>query len=309
MKVIFMGTPEFAVPCLRALHESEHSLIAVVTQPDRPKGRGGKLTPPPTKVFAQEQGIPVSQPLKMKDPAFLDVLKKLNPDVIAVAAFGRILPPVILDLPPKGCINVHASLLPKYRGAAPINWAIIKGETETGITTMQMDPGMDTGDMLLIEKIPILPDDTAGNLFGKLSQIGARLLIKTLEGIETGTIKPIPQDNDKATPAPMMEKETGKIDWGQSALDISNRVRGLDPWPGAFTFYKGDRLRIWKAAAEAGSRGDSGTVAGVDKESFSVSTGEGLLRILEVQPANARRMRVREFLAGRNVRDGERFGE
>ncbi|HSG05500.1 MAG TPA: methionyl-tRNA formyltransferase, partial [Nitrospiria bacterium] len=216
---------------------------------------------------------------------------------------------VILDLPPKGCINVHASLLPKYRGAAPINWAVINGETETGITTMQMDPGMDTGDMLLIEKIPIAPEDTAGTLFAKLSEIGGRLLIKTLEGVEAGTVKPIPQDNDKATMAPMMEKETGKIDWTQTAVQISNRVRGLDPWPGAFTFYKGERLRLWKAAAEEGSGGEPGTVSGVDKEAFSVSAGDGRLRILEIQPANSRRMTVRDFLAGRMIKTGERLGE
>ncbi len=310
MRIIFMGTPDFAVPCLQALHESEHTLLALVTQPDRPKGRGGKLTPPATKVFAQEHGIPVFQPPRMKDPTFLDELKGLNPDLIAVTAFGRILPPVILDLPPKGCVNVHASLLPKYRGAAPINWAIINGETETGITTMQMDPGMDTGDMLLVEKFPIGPEDTAGMVFDELSEIGARLLMKTIAGIGEGTLEAIPQDNEKATMAPLMEKETGKIDWTQPAQAISNRVRGLDPWPGAFTFYKGERLRIWKAAVddESGS-GEAGTVVRVDKEAIVAASGQGLLKITEIQPANGKRMAVRQFLAGRNIDEGERFGE
>lgn len=310
MRIIFMGTPDFAVPCLKALSESEHTLLALVTQPDRPKGRGGKLASPATKVFAQEHGIPVFQPPKMKNPDFLEELRGLNPDLIAVTAFGRILPPVILDLPPKGCVNVHASLLPLYRGAAPINWAIINGETETGITTMQMDPGMDTGDMLLVEKVPIGPEDTAGILFDKLSEIGARLLIKTLAGIGKETLEAIPQDNEKTTMAPMMTKETGKMDWSLTATSLVNRVRGLDPWPGAYTFYKGERLRIWKAAAEENSgSGEPGTVVRVDKETFSLTTGLGLLRILEVQPANSRRMKVREFLAGRNIREGERLAE
>src|SRR5512147_571289 len=236
MRIVFMGTPDFAVPSLEALLKSPDEVVGVVTQPDRPKGRGQVLTPSPVKQVALREHIPILQPTKMKDPDFLAALGAWKPDLIAVAAFGRILPPVILSLPPKGCINVHGSLLPKYRGAGPIQWAIINGETETGITTMLMDEGMDTGAMLLQEKIAIAPDDTAGSLSPRLAEVGGRLLVETLARLKAGTVVPQVQDHAQATMAPLLKKEDGAINWTVSATAIANRVRGLTPWPGAYTF-------------------------------------------------------------------------
>src|SRR6059058_3849513 len=231
LRIVFMGTPEFAVPSLQALLEADPEklgrAVGVVTQPDRPKGRGQQLTPPPVKVLAQQAGLPILQPPKMKDPAFLETLKSWAPDLIAVTAFGRILPPVILDLPPKGCVNVHGSLLPKYRGAGPIQWAIINGEDETGITTMLMDAGMDTGAMLLQERVRIDPEDTAGSLSEKLAKVGGPLLIETIRRLKAGTLMPRPQDNSQATMAPLLEKDMGQIDWNSTATELANRVRGL----------------------------------------------------------------------------------
>jgi methionyl-tRNA formyltransferase len=309
MRLVFMGTPEFALPCLNALHQSGHTVLAVVCQPDRPKGRGGRLTPPPVKGMAERFGLPILQPTKMKDPAFLDGLRALEPEVIVVVAFGRILPPAILDLPPRGCINLHASLLPKYRGAAPIQWAIINGEQETGVTTMRLDPGMDTGDLLLQERMPILPEDTAGSLSARLAERGADLMIRTLKGLESGEILPAPQDHAQATLAPILEKEAGKIDWTQSAVDILNRVRGLSPWPGAYTFYQDERWSIWKAKlGDPTAGGPPGTIQKTGREGISVATGQGLLEILELQPANRRRMTAGEFLAGHPVKPGVVLG-
>jgi len=310
MKLIFMGTPEFALPCLNALHQSGHTILAVVTQPDRPKGRGERLAPPPAKQMAERFGLPVLQPTKMKDPAFLDRLRALQPEMIVVVAFGRILPPEILDLPPRGCINLHASLLPKYRGAAPIQWAIINGETETGVTTIRMDPGMDTGDILLLERVSILPEDTAGSLSIRLAERGADLLLRTLKGIESGDVVPKAQDHSAATMAPMLEKESGEIDWVQPAVKIANRVRGLSPWPGAYTFYQDERWRIWKAVPkDKAVQGPPGAILETGGEGISVATGEGLLTILELQPENGRRMGVREFLAGHSVEQGVVLGQ
>ncbi len=310
MRIVFMGTPDFAVPSLEALLKSGETVVGVVTQPDRPKGRGRALTPSPVKLVCQREGLAVLQPLKMKDPAFLQALKEWHPDVIAVAAFGRILPPAILSLPPKGCINVHASLLPKYRGAGPIQWAIINGEQETGVTTMLMDEGMDTGAILLQETVPIEPDDTAGTLSAKLAQVGARLLVDTLRRLKAGTLVPSPQDHAQATMAPPLKKEDGLIDWSRPAVDIANRVRGLVPWPGAYTF-AGDTLwKIWKAAPRDGptAQAPPGTVIGLTKDAILVATGSGLLSITEIQPANSRRMTVAEFLAGHHLSPGQVLG-
>ncbi len=310
MRIVFMGTPDFAVPSLEALLKSEETVVGVVTQPDRPKGRGQALAPSPVKLVCQREGLPVLQPLKMKDPAFLQALKEWQPDVIVVAAFGRILPSVILSLPPKGCINVHASLLPKYRGAGPIQWAIINGERETGITTMLMDEGMDTGAILLQETVPIEPDDTAGTLSAKLAQVGARLLVDTLCRLKAGTLVPSPQDHAQATMAPPLKKEDGLIDWSRPAVDIANRVRGLAPWPGAYTF-AGDTLwKIWKAAPTDGpiDKALPGTVIGLAKDAILVATGNGLLSITEIQPANSRRMTAAEFLAGHRLSPGQVLG-
>lgn len=307
--MIFMGTPEFALPSLNALHQSGHAVLAVVCQPDRPKGRGGRLTPPPAKVMAERFGQPVLQPAKMKDPAFHDALRAFGPEIITVVAFGRILPPEILDLPPRGCINLHASLLPKYRGAAPIQWAIINGEQETGVTTIRMDPGMDTGDILLQERVPILPEDTAGTLSARLAERGADLMLQTLKGIESGEILSVPQDHAQATLAPILEKEAGEIDWTQPAVHILNRIRGLAPWPGAYTFYQDERWNIWKAdLGDQAADGIPGTILKAGRAGISVATGQGLLEILELQPANRRRMGVREFLAGHSVDPGVVLG-
>ena len=310
MRLIFMVTPEFALPSLNALHHSGHAILAVVCQPDRPKGRGGRLTPPPVKGMAERFELPILQPDKMKDLAFLEGLRALKPEVIVVVAFGRILPPAILDLPPHGCINLHASLLPKYRGAAPIQWAIINGEQETGVTTMRLDPGMDTGDILLQERMPILPEDTAGSLSVRLAERGADLMIRTLKGLESGEIIPVPQDNTQATLAPILDKEAGEIDWTRPAVHILNRIRGLSPWPGAYTFYQDERWSLWKAdLGDPTAGGPPGTIQKTGREGISVATGQGLLEILELQPANRRRMSVREFLAGHTVKPGTVLGE
>ena len=309
MRLLFMGTPEFALPSLNALHQSGHAILAVVTQPDRPKGRGEHLAPPPAKVMAERFGLPVLQPAKMKDPAFLESLRVLKPDLIVVVAFGRILPPEILDLPPRGCVNLHASLLPKYRGAAPIQWAIINGEQETGVTTIQMDPGMDTGDILLHERVSILPEDTAGSLSVRMAERGADLMLRTLKGIESGEIVPVPQNSSEATMAPLLEKEAGEIDWAQPAVAIANRIRGLSPWPGAYTFYQDERWRIWRAVPlDKTSEAMPGTILQGGRENIPVATGGGLLEILEIQPESGRRMGIREFLAGHSVEAGVVLG-
>jgi methionyl-tRNA formyltransferase len=310
MRLVFMGTPDFAVVSLEALLRSEDPVVGVVTQPDRPKGRGNILTPSPVKLLAQQSQIPLLQPLKMKDPEFLQTLVGWKPDLIAVAAFGRILPPAILSLPSLGCINVHGSLLPKYRGAGPIQWAIINGETETGITTMQMDEGMDTGAMLLQEAIPITSDDTAGSLSERLAQLGGRLLVETIARLKAGTLVPRPQDASQATMAPLLEKEDGVIDWTLPAAVLANRIRGLSPWPGAYTtIVGGDRWTIWRALALPGPvTKPPGMVVAVTTKAIHVATGAGVLAVTELQPANSRRMAVSQYLAGHPVAVGERLG-
>jgi methionyl-tRNA formyltransferase len=310
MRIAFMGTPEFAVPSLEALLKSDDEVVGIVTQPDRPKGRGQILTPSPVKRIAIREGLPVLQPIKMKDPDFLAALTGWKPDVIAVAAFGRILPSAILTLPIKGCINVHGSLLPKYRGAAPIQWAIINGETETGITTMLMDEGMDTGPILLQEKIPIAPDDTAGSLSPRLAELGGRLLVETIARLKAGTLVPRPQDDTLATMAPLLKKEDGLIDWTLPAVAIVNRIRGLTPWPGAYTFLGPDRWVLCRAVAlnQPGS-GPPGQIMAVTKDAIHVATGSEILAITELQPANSRRMTVMQYLAGHTVHVGARFGK
>jgi methionyl-tRNA formyltransferase len=302
MRIVFMGTPEFAVPSLEGLLKSEDEVVGIVTQPDRPKGRGQQLSASPVKLVAQREGLPLLQPTKMKDPALLADLSAWKPDVIAVAAFGRILPAAILSLPPRGCINVHGSLLPKYRGAGPIQWALINGETETGITTMLMDEGMDTGAMLLQESLPIRPDDTAGSLSLRLAELGGRLLLDTFAQLRAGTLKPRPQDHDRATMAPLLKKEDGLINWAMPAVLIGNRIRGLAPWPGAYTFLQADRWTIWRARpiAEAAAA-PPGRIVALGKDGIYVATGDGLLAIHELQPANSRRMSVVEYLAGHSM--------
>lgn len=305
MRIVFMGTPDFAVPSLEALLKSDDEVVGVVTQPDRPKGRGQEVVFSPVKVVCQREGIPLLQPLKMKDPAFLDALRQWKPDVIAVTAYGRILPPAILTMPLRGCINVHGSLLPKYRGAGPIQWAVIRGERETGITTMFMAEGMDTGDMLLQEKVEIRADDTAGTLAPRLAEVGGRLLVETLRRLKEGTLIPQPQDHAQATLAPLLTKEDGLIDWTLTATEIANRVRGLSPWPGAYTYVNGERWMLWRVAVGDGSQGAvPGTVTKVTKDRVAVATGDGTIQIVDIQPSNSRRMTVAQYLAGHRLAEG-----
>ena len=313
LRIIFMGTPEFAVPSLQALLDADPDtvgrVVGVVTQPDRPKGRGQQLAPPPIKVLAQQAGLPVLQPVKMKDPDFLDTLRGWAPDVIAVTAFGRILPPVLLDLPYWGCINVHGSLLPKYRGAAPIQWAIINGETETGITTMLMDPGLDTGPMLMRATVPIHPTDTAGDLAARLAPLGGRLLVETIAGLKSKTLAPTPQDHAKATPAPLLKKEDGWLNWKDEAPALANRIRGLTPWPGAYTYHGEERWQIWRAqAASVGcAEAAPGTILEVTKDALRIATGKGSLLIQEIQSASGKRLSVGQYLSGHRVAVGSRL--
>lgn len=305
-----MGTPDFASASLEALLRSDDSVVGVVTQPDRPKGRGQVLSPSPVKLLAQRAQLPLLQPVKMKDPALLETLAEWKPDIIAVAAFGRILPSAILSLPPRGCINVHASLLPKYRGAGPIQWAIINGETETGITTMLMDEGMDTGAILLQEAITITPIDTADTLSPRLAELGGKLLVKTLVRLKAGTLVPQPQDASLATLAPLLNKEDGVIDWALPALVLANRIRGLSPWPGAYTARAGgDRWTIWRALALPDTVSKPpGMIVAVSTKAIHIATGKGVLAVAELQPANSRRMAVSQYLAGHSVIVGEQLG-
>ena len=307
MRVVFMGTPAFAVPSLEALANSDHEVVGVVTQPDRPKGRGQVVVSCPVKELALSKGLPVRQPDKIKSPEFLQQLSEWKPDVIAVTAFGRILPKTILDLPPMGCVNVHGSLLPAYRGAAPIQWALIHGDTQTGITTMLMDEGMDTGAVLLQQTIPIEPDDTALELGARMAQAGGALLVETLTRLAARTVVPCAQDHSRATMAPLLKKEDGVIDWTQPATEIANRIRGLSPWPGSFTFHHEHRLIIRKGRVDAkggpaGGGQRPGTILAVGPKSFWVETGEGRIEVLEVQPANKKRMSVEQFLLGYTLR-------
>ena len=313
LRIIFMGTPEFAVPSLQALLDADPEtvgrVVGVVTQPDRPKGRGQQLAPPPIKVLALQAGLPVLQPAKMKDPDFLDRLRGWAPDVIAVTAFGRIMPPVILGLPPMGCVNVHGSLLPMYRGAAPIQWAIINGETETGITTMLMDPGLDTGPMLMRATVPIHPTDTAGDLAARLAPLGGRLLVETIMGLKRKTLAPTPQDHTRATLAPLLKKEDGVLNWTDEAPTLANRIRGLTPWPGAYTYHGKERWQIWRAqAAPVGcAEAEPGTILETTKDALRIATGKGSLLIQEIQPASGKRLSVGQYLAGHPVAAGARL--
>lgn len=312
MNLIFMGTPEFALPSIRGLLGSSNSVRLVVTQPDRPSGRGQRMTAPPVKILAEANQIPVLQPSKMKDAAFHQALRAASADAIVVVAFGRILPKAILEIPPRGCINVHASLLPKYRGAAPIHWALIRGETETGVTIMQMDEGMDTGPVYRQETTPISPDETSETLSDRLAQMGAALLLRTLAEIESGAIRPSPQDSSRATLAPPIEKEAGRIDWSRPAVEIDRLVRALEPRPGAFTAYQGERWRIVKlavVAAPPGTPPPPGTILEAEKEQLRVAAGGGsAVDILGIQADSGRRMTAAEFLAGHRVKPGVLLG-
>lgn len=306
MRVVFMGTPDFAVETLKALIASGHEVAAVVTRPDKPRGRGKSMQFTPVKEEAVKAGIPVYQPLKVRDEEFVEFLRKLAPEVIVVVAFGQIIPKSILQMPRYGCVNVHASLLPKYRGAAPIQWAVLDGEEKSGVTTMQMDDGIDTGDMLLKEEVILEKTETGGSLFEKLSTVGAQLLIKTLDALETGAVTPEKQPEDSPTAyAAMMTKEMGKISWEKEAKEIERLVRGLNPWPSAYTRLEGKTLKIWGSEAEEKeSHLAAGTVTGSDKEAFYVQTGKGILKVTELQLEGKKRMDAGAFLRGYPVKKG-----
>ena len=307
LRIVFMGTPDFAVPCLQTLLDSPHSVVGVFTQPDKPQGRKMVLTPPPVKVLAAENGVPVFQPEKMKDPATLEQLKELDPDLIVVVAYGRILPRAVLELPRYGCINVHASLLPKYRGAAPIQWAILDGETETGVTIMQMDAGLDTGDMLLTYETKVGEKETAGELFDRLAQSGAELLTQTL--VKLDEIEPRPQDDAQSCYAHMLDKQMAVIDWSKSAHEIDCLIRGLNPWPIALTTLSGERLKVF-AAEKAAGNGEPGTVLEADpKKGLTVACGEGALGLTEIQLVGGKRMKATDFLRGHAIEVGTKLGD
>ncbi len=308
MRIVFMGTPDFAVPTLLALSDSRHEVAGVVTQPDKPRGRSGKSSPSPVKKAALEAGIPVFQPERVGADSFLSVLRTLDPDVIAVAAFGQILPVSVLGLPRYGCMNVHASLLPKLRGAAPIQWSIINGDRESGVTIMQMDEGLDTGDILLSQHITLQPKETGGSLFEKLSGLGGALLLKALELAERGELEPVPQREEEHTYAKMLTKSLGNIDFTKSAVEIERLIRGLDPWPSAYTHLDGRLLKIWDAdVLEGVSDRRPGTVLSVEKTCFTVQAGEGILRINCVQMEGKKRMDAGSFLRGYELRPGMIF--
>ena len=307
MRIIFFGTPDFAVPSLNALIESGEDVIYVVTQPDRVKGRGHKLSQPVVKEFALSRGVPVIQPAGIKSPDFYEWLSGLKPDVIVVVAYGKIIPPGILRLPQSGCINVHASLLPKYRGAAPIQCAIIKGESKTGITTMMMDEGLDTGDVLLTAEIEIKDEDNALTLGRRLSETGASLLIRTLRGIKDNSIKPVPQTGE-ASYAPPLKKDDGRIQWSRSSREIYNLIRGTYPWPGAYCYLNKERIKIIRAGV-VGINGEvmPGKIEKISDEAMYVGTGKGTLSILEVKPEGKKNMPASAFINGRHLKEGMHF--
>ena len=322
MRIVFMGTPDFSVPALKALVEAGHQVIAVVTQPDKPKGRGKEVQMTPVKIQAMEYGIPVYQPAKVREASFVEVLKGLEADAYVVIAFGQILPKAVLELPKYGCINIHASLLPKYRGAAPIQWCVIDGEGETGITTMMMDVGLDTGDMLEKAVIPIEEKETGGSLHDKLSMAGGDLILSTLKKLEEGTLVRTPQTDEGTCYAKMLTKSLGDIDWNQGAVSIERLIRGLNPWPSAYTMWNGKTIKIWAAdviagreaadfLSESGVPAETGTAPGTvvcsDKRGLVVCTGGGLLSIRELQMEGKKRMDTPAFLRGYPIPAGDVF--
>lgn len=302
-----MGTPDFAVNSLEAINDAGHEITLVVTQPDKPKGRSGALQMSDVKQCALKLGIPVFQPEKIKDPAAFDKLKEYECELIVVAAFGQIIPEEILKFPKYGCINVHASLLPRLRGASPIQTAILEGDAETGVTIQQMGVGLDTGDILSQSRIPIDKDDTGGSLFDKLADLGAELVVKTIEDIGEGRIRPCPQDEDKASYAKKIDKSMGRIDWNMDACEIERLIRALDPWPSAFSSLEGRMVKIWKAQTVPGTDAAPGRVTDVRKDGISVACGSGLLIIKEIQLEGKKRMPVHDFLLGYDLKPGALF--
>jgi methionyl-tRNA formyltransferase len=310
LKVLFLGTAEFARPSLEALLASSHELMGVVTQPDRPRGRGQKMIPSPVKAIALKVSLPIYQPEKVRDPAFLKILEALRPELMVVVAYGQILSPAVLAVPPRGCVNVHGSLLPKYRGAAPIARAILGGESRTGITTMFMDAGMDTGPILLTEETEIGEEDSAGSLQDRLSRIGAALLLRTLEGLERNTITPRPQDHSRASYAPKIEREEGRICWTHPARQVFNLIRAFDPFPGAFTRFSGRTLKLFRPRLmEREVKEPPGTVLEASGEGLRIAVPGGFLLVREIQAENRPRMGAAEFLRGNPLPGGVRLGE
>ena len=311
MKIIFMGTPDFAVGTLEALVEAGHEVVLAVTQPDKPKGRGKEMQYTPVKECALKHDIPVFQPRRVREEECIEELRKYNADIMVVVAFGQILPKEILEMCTYGCVNVHASLLPKYRGSAPIQWAIIDGEEVTGVTTMQMDEGLDTGDMLLKTEVTIEPKETGGSLFDKLAQAGAKLCVETLEALQNKTVTPIPQGETTTAYAKMLDKQLGNIDWNKTAVQIERLIRGLTPWPSAYTNWNEKVMKIWDAEVSAidieTEDAKPGTIVKVEKDAFYVQTGEGLLKVCELQIPGKKRMDAGAFLRGYQVKVGEKL--
>ncbi len=305
MRVIFMGTPDFAVPSLQALLDRGDDICAVFTQPDKPKGRGHKLQPPPVKELALRHSLPVLQPDTLRDEAVQESIAELEPDAIIVVAYGKLLPPKVLSVPRLGCINVHGSLLPKYRGAAPIQWAVIKGEKTAGVTTMFMAEGMDTGDMLLKSETEVGPEETSGELFDRLKLLGAKLLTETLDKLEQGELKAIPQDGTQATLAPLLKKEMSALDWSEPAQRIHDRIRGLNPWPCAAAVLDGKRIKLLASQVIEGE-GVPGTAYNLDGE-LAAACGRGMLRITELQADTGKRMSGKDYLLGHPLKEGTRF--
>ena len=323
MRIIFMGTPDFATGTLDALIEAGHEIALVVTQPDKP-GNRGKMQPPAVKQLAEQRGLPVFQPVKVREPEAIRVLREQNADLIVVVAFGQILPQEILDLTPHGCINVHASLLPAYRGAAPIQWALLNGDPETGVTIMQMDAGLDTGNILAQKKLAIAPDETGGSLFDKLAALGASLCVETIDLIERGAVTPVPQGETTTPYAKMLTKKMGEIDWNRPADEIERMIRGLSPWPGAYTYRNGTMLKVKKAEI-AGAEGETvsnleavtesshnpgapGSIASDASGNLLVQTGCGVIAVTKLQPAGKKTMAAADYLRGKPVQEGEELG-
>lgn len=309
MKVLFMGTPEIAATILKAIINSKHEVVGVVTQEDKPKGRGKTLAAPPVKEVALEHGIEVFQPHIIKEENAIERLRQFEADIFVVAAYGKILSKAILDMPKYGCINAHASLLPKYRGAAPIQWSIIDGEKLTGITVMQMDEGLDTGDMLFKSVVEIADDDTADTLYDKLSICGGSLIVEALDRIEEGDIHPVKQDDTQATYAKMLDKTLGRVNFGKPAAEIERLVRGLNSWPGTYTYINGKTLKIWKSAvSDKPSNGEPGTIYSSDNGRLFVNTADMALELIEIQLEGKKRMDVKSFMLGYKIEAGEKLG-
>lgn len=317
MRVIFMGTPDFSVGTLESLIQAGHEIVLVVTQPDKPKGRGRAMQCPPVKEAALSHGLEVYQPKRVREPECVERLREKEADIIVVVAFGQILPKEILEMPKYGCVNVHASLLPKYRGASPIQWAVINGEKVTGVTTMRMDEGLDTGDMILKEEVVLSKDETGGSLFERLAQTGAELCVRTLEEIEKGTAVYTPQNHSQATHTTIIKKQLGEIDWSKSARELECLIRGLNPWPSAYTNLDGKTLKIWSAdvrksemeSKETAGSQEPGTVVNITKNTVEVQTGQGILVLREVQLEGKKRMTTDAFLRGFSLETGAQFGK